>query len=303
MEIRQLNYFVKVAELLNFSEAAKVLCITQSTLSQQIKQLETELDARLFERNSHSVALTEEGNTLLPYAVATLRNARECRERINDIRQLLSGTLNIGSTYTFSPILTETLMSFMKAHPGVKLNIFYKPMNELLVMLQRREIDFALAFKPSQTFDDVESQMLFENRLTVVVNPAHPLADAKSITPEDLKRLSLALPARGMQARNATTRMLERCGMTDADLRIRIELNEVNILLKIIRQSQLATILAEASIHNEPGVVSIPLDYPENEMAGCLHTLRGAYRKHSAQEFIRMFNESEAIRSRIREWL
>ena len=64
MELRQLRYFVKAAETLNFSEAAKGLYITQSTLSQQIRQLETELDVQLFQRNSHEVTLTEAGAEL-----------------------------------------------------------------------------------------------------------------------------------------------------------------------------------------------------------------------------------------------
>ena len=66
MEIRQLKYFVKTAETLNFSEAAKSLFITQSTLSHQIRQLELELNAQLFQRDSHSVSLTEVGEELLP---------------------------------------------------------------------------------------------------------------------------------------------------------------------------------------------------------------------------------------------
>lgn len=61
MELRQLRYFVKVAETLNFSEASRALFITQSTLSQQIKQLEQEIGAQLFLRDSHSVSLTEAG--------------------------------------------------------------------------------------------------------------------------------------------------------------------------------------------------------------------------------------------------
>ncbi len=71
MELRQLKYFVKTAETLNFSEAAKASFVTQSTLSQQIKQLEQELDTALFVRDSHSVVLTESGAQLLPYAKQT----------------------------------------------------------------------------------------------------------------------------------------------------------------------------------------------------------------------------------------
>ena len=75
MELRQLKYFVKAAETLNFSEAAKALFITQSTLSQQIRQLEQEMNAQLFMRNSHNVSLTEAGEELLPYARNTLHSA------------------------------------------------------------------------------------------------------------------------------------------------------------------------------------------------------------------------------------
>ena len=66
MELRQLRYFIKVAETLSFSEAAKALFVTQSTLSQQIKQLEHDLDTLLLERSSHGVTLTEAGSELLP---------------------------------------------------------------------------------------------------------------------------------------------------------------------------------------------------------------------------------------------
>ena len=146
MELRQLKYFVKAAETLNFSDAAKALCITQSTLSQQIRQLEQDMSTPLFLRNSHTVTLTEAGSELLPYARRTLHAANACADRLHDLQQLLAGTLNIGVTFTFSPILTETLIDFMKEYPAVKLNIFYLPMAELMQKLMRREVDFVLAF-------------------------------------------------------------------------------------------------------------------------------------------------------------
>jgi LysR family cyn operon transcriptional activator len=147
MELRQLKYFVKTAKTLNFSEAAKALFVTQSTLSQQIRQLEQEIDTVLFVRDSHSVQITESGERLLPLAERTLKDATSCLDMVRDLKNMLSGSLNIGITYTFAPILTQTVIAFTKAHPAIKLNIFYKTMEELMVMLEKRELDFVLSFK------------------------------------------------------------------------------------------------------------------------------------------------------------
>lgn len=300
MELRQLKYFVKAAETLNFSEAAKALFITQSTLSQQIRQLENELDTELFHRNSHEMSLTEAGQELLPYATSTIRSAETCLDRVRDLKQLLTGELNIGVTYTFSPILTETVIAFMKRYPQVKLNIYYKSMEELMTMLQKREVDFVLAFKPTHRYAQIDSHILFDNHLSVIVRDTHPLAHKKKISLSELESCKLALPAKGLQARNVLDLLL---APTDHRLDVRVELNEVNILLKLIKQSDMATILSEATIHDESGVKAIPIDVPGNEMEGCVHTLKDVYRKHSALEFIRMLSESDAVRERACNWL
>lgn len=299
MELRQLKYFVKVAECLSFSEAAKMLCVTQSTLSQQIKQLECELGVPLFVRSSHSVALTEMGNEMLPSARQTIGCAEGCIERIADVSNMRTGTLNIGVTYSFSPILTETLIQFRKLYPGIKLNIFYKPMAELMIMLKEREVDFVLAFRPTYAVEGIESHILFQNYLAAIVGVQHPLAEKTSVTMEELEKYSLALPSRGLQARNA----FDAVAGSEKKFNIRVELNEVNILLKIIRQTSLVSVLAEATIHNESGVRAVRLDYPENEMSGCVHTLKDTYRKRSMQEFLRMLSESFAVRERQNAWI
>ena len=299
MELRQLKYFVKVAETLNFSEAAKVLNVTQSTLSQQVKQLETEIGTQLLLRSSHSVALTEAGNELLPLARQTLHKAQLCTERINDLNNLLTGTLNIGVTYSFSPILTETLVSFMKMYPRLKLNIFYKPMAELMGMLRERVVDFVLAFKPTMPIEGIESHILFQNCLSAIVGEFHPLASKEKVTLSELERYDLALPSIGLQARNAFEHIITPYNK----FRIRVELNEVNILLTLLRQSQLVSVLAEATIHNESGVKAVPIDIPDNMMAGCVHILSDTYRKRSMQEFVKLLSESIAVRERQNAWL
>ncbi|WP_289857479.1 LysR substrate-binding domain-containing protein [uncultured Muribaculum sp.] len=299
MELRQLRYFVNAAEQLSFSDAAKLLNIAQSTLSQQVRQLEDELGVQLFERNSHAISLTEAGAELLPFARRTLHEADSCVARIHDLDQLLAGTLNIGVTYSFSPILTETLMEFMKKYPRVKLNIYYKPMVELMAMLEARAVDFVLAFRPSESMPVIESHMLFDNHLAVIVKESHPLAGLDSVSLADIGKFNLALPSKGLQARNAFDTYL---AAHPAPLNIRIELNEVNILLELIKRGNLVTILAEATVYNQTGVKAIPLTPEANEMEGCVHMLKNCYRKHSAIEFIHMLRESNAVRARVRDW-
>lgn len=300
MELRQLKYFTRVAETLNFSEAAKSLFITQSTLSQQIKQLESEFDVKLRTRTSHSVSLTEAGAELLPYARKTIKDAEMCAIRIDDLKHILCGTLNIGVTYSFSPILTETLVEFMKIYPKVKLNIFYRPMTELMDLLRARVVDFVLAFKPWESMPDIVSHVLFQNCLAAIVGDMHSLAHKKHITLQELEAYDIALPAKGLQARNAFENLISG---HNSSFNIRAELNEVNILLELIRRNHLVTVLAEATIHDEKGVKAIPIDMTGNEMTGCVHTLKDSYHKRSMQEFIRMLRDSLAIKERVNAWL
>ena len=132
------------------------------------------------------------------------------------------------------------------------------------------------------------------------MRPTHSLASKEKITLEDLERYDLALPSRGLQARNAFEHV---SASYQRNFRVRVELNEVNILLKLIRQTELVTVLSEATIHNETGVRAVPLDIADNEMAGCVHILKNSYRKQSMQEFLRLLGESLAVRERQNAWI
>lgn len=299
MELRQLRYFAKAAETLNFSDAAKCLNIAQSSLSQQVRQLEDELGTQLFIRNSHSIRLTEAGELMLPFALRTLHEAESCADRIHDLQKMLTGTLNIGVTHSFSPILTESVISFMKMYPGIKLNIIYKQMNELMELLTKREIDFVLAFKPIQPLPDVESHILFQNTLSAIVGNNHPLASKERISITELEKYELALPSKGLQARNAFDSIVSDYN----NFKIRIELNEVNTLLRLVRQTCLVTVLAEDSIYEVSDVKAVPIDVPDNQMTGCVHILKDTYRKHSMQEFIRILTESIAVKRLQNNWI
>src|SRR5574344_874727 len=273
MEIRQLKYFLKVAETLNFSEASRCLFITQSTLSQQISKLEFELGQQLFERDS-------------------INSVSDCMQHMQDLKEMLTGELNIGVTFSFSSIASEAILTFLKKYPKIKLNVWYKTMEELMDMLKRRELDLVLAFKPSQSDSHIDSRVLFNNYLAAIVNEDHPLASHKSITLSELQLFSLVLPSRGLQARNTFEEILVD---KDVNLNVCVDLNNVNQILGVVRNSNYVTVLSESTIFNEEGLKAIRLDCSNNNMEGCVHILRDAYIKKSTQEFIKILSESRAI--------
>lgn len=300
MEIKQLKFFVRTAQTLNFSEAARSLYVSQSTLSQQIKSLEDELGTVLFQRDSHSASLTESGAMLLPLAIQTLQDSEACKAQMNDLKELLTGELNIGVTYSFSQILTETVKNFVKEYPGVKLNIFYRNMAELMEVLRHREVDLVLAFKPDQPYDEIESSYLFGDKLSVIMRKDHPLADKESISLEELKRHRLAIPAKGNQARNALEKYI--C-IEHSGLNVCLEINEANILLDIVQNNDLLTMLSEASVRGRNFLKAVPLDLPDNLMQGCVHTLKRVYHKRSAEVFIKMLRDANTIHEISSKWL
>lgn len=292
MELRQLRYFVRVAELKSFSEASRQLNITQSTLSQQVRQLEAELGVDLLIRDSHHVRLTDVGEAFLPQARKTLSSASTCLDRIRDIQQLGSGELNIGSTYSFLPLLKETVMQFIKQYPGVKLNICCHSMETLMYMLGEQKIDLALSYKSSIVHPEISSHIMFDNRLAVVVSESHPLATCDTVRLADLERYPFAMPAKGLQARNTFDRIVD--GL-DYRFDVRLEINEVNVLLDLVRSSQLLfTVVSQAAVPRTPGIRSLRLDQAGTQMEGSFHVLKDAYMKRATKEFLRMLCENRS---------
>lgn len=292
MELRHLKYFVTVAKTLNFSEASRRLYVTQGTLSQQIQQLEGEIGAQLFDRTRHSVVLTEAGEELLPLAIKTIEDSEICGNRMRDLKGALTGTLVIGTTPSFSSLLTETVKKFIKEHPGVKLKIQSETAADLIEMLRNKELDLALAFKPATAYEELESEPLFKNTLSAVMRRDHPLACNKVLTFEDLENHRIVLPGKGLQARRAFDRFL---GLDTRKLNVTVEINEPNLIMDIVQSTSLITVISSLAAYYRPNLVAIPLEGGHYSMIGCIHRLKEGYRKRSADLFIEMLRDSAQI--------
>ena len=144
--------FKEVAETGNISLAAKNLYISQSAVSQSIKQLETAPQARLFARSPRGVSLTWEGQMLYQYVRSALGLLATGEDKLSQAQQLLLGTLTIGASDTVTSFfLTPYLETFHHQHPGIRLKIVSGRSAKVLSMLKSGAVDIAFASSPSDS--------------------------------------------------------------------------------------------------------------------------------------------------------
>ena len=285
MELRQLKYFVEVARLKSYSLASKTLFITQSTISQQISKLEEELGVELLTRDTRHVALSDYGEQFYPCALQVLEDARAGADRIRDVMDLNVGTLSVGSTYAFSPLLKQTVLDFYRKYPKIKLNIIITSKEELMQKLLDRELDVAVTYKSPLGDERIESHLLFQSRLCRIGRIGTLKNLGKEVAVKELARYPLALCPKGLQSRDTLESILYA---EDVNLDIRLEINSVRSLLDLVANSSLATMLSEEAIHGINGLEAVPIAHPDGRMDGCYHYLKGSYHKKAAQKFVEM---------------
>ena len=291
MELRQLKYFVEVGRLRSFSLASKSLFITQSTISQQIQKLEEELGVELLVRDTRHVTLSDYGEQFYPFASQVLEEARAGAERIRDVKALKVGTLSVGATCSFGPLFKRTVLDFNRQFPSIRLNLLIASKEELRQKLLDRELDLALTYKSTIGDDRIESHLLFPSRLCLVGREGELKGVGSEVTVQDLSRFPLALPSRGLQARDTLEDVLFA---QNVDLDIRLEINSIRYLLDLVGSSPLVTILSEEVIHQAEGFEAVPIAHPASRMDGCYHQIKGAYHKLAARKFIELLKENNS---------
>ena len=285
MELRQLKYFIKTAEILNFTEAARQLFITQSTLSQQIRQLETELQVQLFDRIGKRTYLTEAGTEFLPYAKQTVADSEGGVQRLRDLQNIMAGELRIGAVFTLSDLLTSTIISFSKQYPNIKLVVVSRPVNELLDLLKERKLDLILSYRPDDEDNQIEFFPLFDSNLSVIVNYNHPLVAQREVSLELLKQYPLVLPSVGSQARTMIDRLL---ASRHVQLTPQIEISSMTIMMNLVETGHWIAVMSEMLIRGHEKLRAIPIAGKKTQMHPSVITLKGIYQKLSAKEFMKI---------------
>src|SRR5882757_7843025 len=159
MELRQLEYFVAVAEECHFTRAAKRMHVAQSGLSSSIRSLERELGASLFVRSTRQVELTPAGHALLVEARRALNATDAARDAVAAVQGLIRGSLAVGSLQCLHVVhLPAVLARFHTAHPGVEIRLRHGGSNELADQVRTGRLDLAFVSLPMRAADDVTTR-------------------------------------------------------------------------------------------------------------------------------------------------
>jgi DNA-binding transcriptional LysR family regulator len=187
MELRQLEYLVAVAEEQNFTRAAERVHISQSGVSAQIRQLERELGAELFDRSARTATLTVAGKAALGPARAALAAAEALGQAVGEVTDLIRGRLTVGMVIgcTVTPLF-DALAAFNRAHPGVEISLLEDNSDRLIEGVRSGALDLALVGVAAAAPEGLDALTIVRERLVVAVPYGHPLAARPVVTLHDL---------------------------------------------------------------------------------------------------------------------
>ncbi|MFV0129194.1 LysR substrate-binding domain-containing protein [Streptomyces sp. HMX112] len=259
MELRQLEYFVAVAEERNFTRAAERVHISQSGVSAQIRRLERELGAELFDRSARTVTLTAAGAAAFEHARAALAAAGAVGQAVGEVTGLLRGRLTMGMVIgcTLAPLF-DALAAFHRAHPGVELSLREDNSDRLVEGLRSGDFDLGLVGAASGTLHGLDSLTLVSERLVVAVPAGHPLADAGRVTLRDLAAHPVVCMPPGTGLRTVFDRACEAQGVRP---RVALQASAADAVAGLACRGLAAAVLSEsmAALHRDR-LTALPLD-------------------------------------------
>lgn len=288
MEIYQLQYFIKTAEVLHFTKAAELCFVTQSGLSQQIKKLEEELGLPLFKRIGKKVQLTEAGSVFLVHAKKVIENIENGKQAIEDLDEMIGGELRIGVTYIFGLLILPVVNAFAKQYQKLKIVVEYGTTEGLEHRLLNNELDVVLVISSHPIELPIQKVPLFTSNMVMAVSKTHPLAHLDKIAFKKIDEIELILPGKGSNSREFVEELFQKFNMTP---KIAIELHSIHALLQMVENSDWATIVAEKALKGWDQLKSIQITGVVTKRESFMLTI-GGYQKKAVRLFMEEFRKS-----------
>jgi DNA-binding transcriptional LysR family regulator len=262
MELRQLAYFVAVAEERNFTRAAKRIPIAQPAISQQIRRLEAEFGEQLFLRDRRGITLTPAGQALLPHARTTLQAAEGGREAVASLSGLLAGRLTVGLVHPLPDRrLPRLLGAFHRAHPRIELTLVEDQTDALLGALAAGELHAALIGQGryDRPPPDLEALLVAREPLVVAVHPTHPLAGRGQVPLRALREEPMVTLTRASKLRSTLETACQAAGFAP---RIAAETSDLDVMVELAAEQLGVAVLPASGLAGTAGLVRLGLTQP-----------------------------------------
>jgi DNA-binding transcriptional LysR family regulator len=293
MDLRQLEYVVRVAKTLNFTRAAEELHVAQPALSRSIAKLEDELGCRLFERTSRTVALTDAGVKFVARARRILAEVKNLSLEMDEFGHGSAGVVRISTWYHLEPMLPTLLHDFIARNTNIDVSIVELVGSAMLNALRNDEIDLGIAIvAPQWDLTEIAQQVIRTEPLVVLLPRTDELANARTVTLRKLGERAFIAPRIGTTARYWFDRMFASAGV---EPHVVIETNEIAAMQAYVK---LGIGVAIAPRSNVPPVaepaVAVPLaGFPELQIVLAWH--EGGYRTPAADRALAFAREAASL--------
>jgi len=238
MDIKQLRYFIAIAEEKNITAAANRLHLSQPPLSIMLKQLEDELGVKLIERNGKSMELTDKGNVLYKRALHLMNSFEEIKNELQDTEEGKRGALDVGINTLSVSGFSEMLQSFHKNHPLVSLKIVLNDSFYLAELVKTRAIEIAFVRLPLE-YRGLTFHHLINEPFVFVSNK-----EVHSISLEEISHMPLILPStEGLGIYNT---ILEEFTRQKLPLTSIAECSDMHVLMELVKGGMGATIVPKS---------------------------------------------------------
>lgn len=237
LDAHQLNVFLTAAESLNFTEAARLLNMTQPSVSQHVQTLEQHFQTPLFVRSGRQLSLTDAGLALVPLARQMVRLSVRIDETMASLNGSVYGHLRIGCSTTSGKYILPLLLSpFLRRHPGVQATCQVSSQQRALEDLCDGRVHLALACPHECARRDVEYRLLFTDPLVLLVPDNHRWARRRRVDPHELREERVIMREEGSGTYEAVSRGLRGAGL---------EIDDLNVILTLGNSEAIALAVQE----------------------------------------------------------
>jgi LysR family hydrogen peroxide-inducible transcriptional activator len=250
MELHQLRYFCAVARAGNFTRAAQDQHVAQPSLSQQIRKLEDELGAKLFDRFPRFARLTDFGKAFLPKAGEILRQVGQARTQIQEMSRAEMGTVIIGAIPTIAPyFLGPALARFARRYPAVSISVVEEITPILLDRLHNGHVDRVVLALPVRG-EELVSEELFREPLFAALPAAHRLAERKSLALSEIREEPFLLLKEGHCFRENA---LSACRRSRVNPNVVFESGQFSTIVSMVATGMGVSVVPAIAAEKHPG--------------------------------------------------